>query len=437
VLEIGAVEGARGQQHRGGIEHAGGRHGTQGLEQQVGIVLDRLHVVAREQVGKQPHHHLAVLEQVAHPRGHAQVVFEHVVLTPAVGTRCAHQVDTGDHRVEPAGHVHALHLGAELGVVEHLPGRNAAGTQDLAVVVDIAEEGVECAHALAQTGFECAPFVTGDDARQQVEGDQPFRAAFGAIDIEGDTDAVEGDVGFLALARDALAWGLLEPVGVGLVVRPHRGVCGGAFRQRALRCSCRALRSWLSTPLNTTEQKACQATKARKAVPLQGQAPAAQRCAPRCAAGASFWCAAHRADVAAPPAARAIAAVVHRVAPMLGAQRLAAPAAPTKIVTRAPPRNSVTRSVLRKPSRARYYANRHALGRHLGAAEAASLADEAGMTTAAATLTHPPAPPSTPVSSTSASSTRGSSTTGITVTATATAWPPPPRITPRSGHTSP
>ena len=229
MLEVGAVEGARRQQHRGGIEHAGGRHRAQGLEQQVGVVLDRVHVVAREQVGKEPHHHLAVLEQVAHPRGHAQVVLEHVVLALAVGACGAHQVDAGDHRVQAAGHVHAFHFGAELGVVEHLLGGDAPGAQDLLAVVDVGEEGVECAHALAQADLERRPFGAGNDARQQVEGDQALLAAFLTIDIEGDADAMEGDVGLLALARDVLSRRLFEPVGVGPVVRAHRAVSGVHF----------------------------------------------------------------------------------------------------------------------------------------------------------------------------------------------------------------
>ena len=229
VLEIRAVEGARGQQHRGRIAHAGGCHRAQGLEQQVGVVLDRVHVVAREQVGEEPHHHLAVLEQVAHPRGHAQVVLEHVVLALAVGACGAHQVDAGDHRVQAAGHVHAFHFGAELGVVEHLLGGDAAGAQDLLAVVDIGEKGVEGAHALAQTDLERRPFGAGNDARQQIEWDQALLAAFLTIDIEGDADAMEGDVGLLALARDALARHLFEPVGVGPVVRAHRAVGGVHF----------------------------------------------------------------------------------------------------------------------------------------------------------------------------------------------------------------
>ncbi len=77
------------------VGSCGGRRraGAQGLEQQVGVVGDRRDAVLREQLGEEPHHHLAVLQHVAHAAGHPQVVFEHVVLAVAVGVGRAHDVD--------------------------------------------------------------------------------------------------------------------------------------------------------------------------------------------------------------------------------------------------------------------------------------------------------------------------------------------------------
>ena len=45
---------------------AAGATRAQRLEQQVGVVRDRRDAVLAEQLGEQPHHHLAVLEHVAH-----------------------------------------------------------------------------------------------------------------------------------------------------------------------------------------------------------------------------------------------------------------------------------------------------------------------------------------------------------------------------------
>ena len=57
-----------------------GATAAQRLQQQVRVVRHRRHAVQAEQLREQPHHHLAVLEHVAHAAGHAQVVLEHVVV---------------------------------------------------------------------------------------------------------------------------------------------------------------------------------------------------------------------------------------------------------------------------------------------------------------------------------------------------------------------
>ncbi len=59
----------------------------------------------------------------------------------------------------PPGDVDALHLGAELGVAEHLVGRDDAGLEDLLAVVDVVDEPVERGDALAQAALHLAPFV--------------------------------------------------------------------------------------------------------------------------------------------------------------------------------------------------------------------------------------------------------------------------------------
>ncbi len=64
VLEIGAVIGAGRQHDDGRIADALGRHGAQLFQQQVGIMLDRRHLVPGEQFGEQAHHHLAVFQHV-------------------------------------------------------------------------------------------------------------------------------------------------------------------------------------------------------------------------------------------------------------------------------------------------------------------------------------------------------------------------------------
>ncbi len=155
VLEIRGVVRA-GRQHRDRRPlRAGRRDAVEVLEQQVRVVLDRPDALRREELGKEPHHHLAVLEHVGHAGRHAQVVLEHVELARPG----AHDVDAGDVRVDAAGNIDALHLGAVLRVAEHALRRHDARLQDRLLVVDVAQERVQRLHALLQPAIEHLPFV--------------------------------------------------------------------------------------------------------------------------------------------------------------------------------------------------------------------------------------------------------------------------------------
>jgi hypothetical protein len=138
------------------------------MQQHVRIMLDRRNPVAGEQLGEQPHHHAAVFEHVRDTRRHPQVVLQHVEL-PCPGP---HHVHTGNGRIDVTGHIDALHLGAVLGVVEHLLGGNVSGLEDFLVVVDVVDEAVQRLDALAQAGFRSRPLLGGNDARNDVEGNQ-------------------------------------------------------------------------------------------------------------------------------------------------------------------------------------------------------------------------------------------------------------------------
>ncbi len=149
------------------------------------------------------------------PERHAQVVFEHVELAGAG----ADDVNAGDVRINAARYVHALHHRPVLGVLQHLRGRDDAGLEDFLVVIDVVQEQVERPDPLAQAGLQRLPFGRRDDARDDVERDQPLLAGFLAIDGEGDADAVEGEVGFGPLAGDALGRRRPQP----FVVAPVMG----------------------------------------------------------------------------------------------------------------------------------------------------------------------------------------------------------------------
>jgi hypothetical protein len=93
------------------------------------------------------------------------------------------------------GTCHAHHLGAELRVVQDLLGRDDAGLDDFLVVVDVVQEAVERRDALHQALFHAGPLVGGNDARDEVERNEPLGAGavlvLGAVHREGDADAAE------------------------------------------------------------------------------------------------------------------------------------------------------------------------------------------------------------------------------------------------------
>ena len=176
MLEIRRVVHAGGQHHHRRVGCGRGCRGPQGFQQQVGVVRYRSNAVFTEQVREKPHHHLAVLQHVAHAAGHTQVVFQHVVLPIALRIGCANNVNAADVRVNVAGHIHPHHLGAKLRVLENLLGRNNAGLQDVLAVVHVVDKAVQRRDALHQALFHGGPFVRGNDAGNQVKGNQAFGA---------------------------------------------------------------------------------------------------------------------------------------------------------------------------------------------------------------------------------------------------------------------
>ncbi len=124
-------------------------------------------------------------------------------------------------RVNTERHVDALHLRPVLRIGIDLFGRHDARAHDVAVVIDVVDEQIERLHPLAQAGFERLPFAARDDARDQIEGNQPLGAGQIAVDREGDAHAAKQQVGFRALARDGLVALLDQPALEARVMRPH------------------------------------------------------------------------------------------------------------------------------------------------------------------------------------------------------------------------
>ena len=84
--------------------------------------------------------------------------------------------------------------------------------------------GVDRLDALLEPALQRVPFGGGEDARDDVERDQPLLRVGLAIDREGDADAAEQQLGLAAAEVEHVGRDLAEParqLGIG---RPHRAV---------------------------------------------------------------------------------------------------------------------------------------------------------------------------------------------------------------------
>jgi len=58
---------------------------------------------------------------------------------------------------------------------------------DLLVVVEVVQKQVQRGYPLSQSAFDMSPFPLRNDARNQIEGKDPFRAGIVAIDGKGNS----------------------------------------------------------------------------------------------------------------------------------------------------------------------------------------------------------------------------------------------------------
>ena len=122
------------------------------------------------------------------------------------------------------GDIQPAHLPAVvLAAVDQVEGHYFVG-KNLPLVVDVMEKQVERGDALHQPALDGLPLAGGDDARQQVVGEDAFGAARVAVDGEGDALVQKGEVGGL-LARFQLGGRQFEkPPVEQFVLRPGEAV---------------------------------------------------------------------------------------------------------------------------------------------------------------------------------------------------------------------
>ena len=213
VLEEGRVVAAR-REHHG---HAARGDEVHDVAQESGVVA----VVANPVLVKEAWVCVALdvahEEGVARTRGDAEVVLE----DPPAPVLALHEVLAGDVRVDARGRRHAVHLGevSPRGVDELL--RDHAVADDALVGVDVAQEGVERAHALLEAGLKTVELVRGDESGDGVVGEEPVMVGPVAIDAKAHAVARELSVDGLLPLHEVVG----EPAG--------RRLCYGCPRSAA------------------------------------------------------------------------------------------------------------------------------------------------------------------------------------------------------------
>ena len=229
MLVIGGIEGAGRQQDDRRLRAGARRRRTQAGEQLVGVVVDRRDAVAGEQIRHQPHRHLAVLQHVGDPGRGAGVVLQHVELALADPD----DVDAGDQHPEVVRRPAADHFRPVVGIAQDQLVGDDLLLQHRARAVDVLEEQVERGDALDQALFEEAPFGARNDARHDVERDQPLGGVLVAVDAEGDADAAEHVFRLGAAGGENVGGRFLEPAGDVTVDRPRFAGAKAHFVKRA------------------------------------------------------------------------------------------------------------------------------------------------------------------------------------------------------------
>jgi hypothetical protein len=131
-----------------------------------------------KQLRKHLHHGFTVLQHVGHARRCPCIVFKNVELAFA-GTD---NVGADDVGVDPARGTHADHFRQECIILFDQRTGNATRLDDFLLVVDVIQERVERHHALFDALRKLAPFRSGYDPRNDIEGNQSFRRILFAVD---------------------------------------------------------------------------------------------------------------------------------------------------------------------------------------------------------------------------------------------------------------
>ena len=115
---------------------------------------------------------MAVLHHIGHAGRRAGIVLQH----PERAGSIAHQVNAGDMRIHPAWRAEALHRLQVVLIALHQLRGNDAVAQDFAVIIDVAQKGVDGGHALLHAALDPIPVCLAENARDRIEGQYAVNA---------------------------------------------------------------------------------------------------------------------------------------------------------------------------------------------------------------------------------------------------------------------
>ena len=175
----------------GSSDLVGGERRQQ-AEELVGVVVDRLDALVGEQVGEGPLRHQAVLEQVADPRRHPQVVLEHVDGAVVVADQVA-AADVGPHAVAGAD-AHGTRAGSWPASASSSAGNTPSATTCCSLYTS-SMNWLRACEPLDQPRLDAAPLGGVDDPGDHVERPRPVDAAPVGVDGERDAHGEHVEVG--------------------------------------------------------------------------------------------------------------------------------------------------------------------------------------------------------------------------------------------------
>src|SRR5258708_4480041 len=145
-------------------------------------MIDGGDTVSPEHGGKNFLQDFAICQHVGDAAGHAEIVFEH----GEAAIWQSHQVGAADADVNSTWNGDTAHLPAEMAATVNQFARYDAIGQNPPAVGYVFQEEIKGRASLGGAAFDLSPFLIGDDAGQQIVGENTLASLLVAVNREGD-----------------------------------------------------------------------------------------------------------------------------------------------------------------------------------------------------------------------------------------------------------